>query len=210
MSNPVIVLGQIDEPPVIEENPPAAQSVQRDDSGLHLDRDKLKGLLGIQSEPQKSKEDLILDFWDKRGSDARIWSYGLNISNLYFQVEALINPATPEHFKINAIYTVSTVIGLILTYASTKFRRQSGNLLFVVYMMLIPRQIIRILDLEKTKGVLLTEEDLGFFVLMQSIGGYATMFIYFNVFQGGKIQVFCILLLAVLMFSCLIVSQYGL
>ena len=44
-----------------------------------------------------------------------------------------MNPATPEHFKINVIYTVSSVIQLILTYASTKFRKQSGNLLFVVY-----------------------------------------------------------------------------
>jgi hypothetical protein len=66
---------------------------------------------------------------------------------------AMMNPATPEHFKMNAIYTVSTVIQLILTYASTKFRKQSGNLLFLVYMMLIPRQIIRIIDLEKTKGI---------------------------------------------------------
>ena len=72
--------------------------------------DELKGLLGIKLEPQKSKEYLILDFWDKRGSDARIWSYGLNFSNLCFQMAALMNPATPEHFKMNVIYTISTVI----------------------------------------------------------------------------------------------------
>ena len=76
-------------------------------------------------------------------------------------------------------------------------------------MMLIPRQIVRILDLEKTKGISLTEEDLGFNVLMQSIAGYATMFIYFNVFQGGRFKAFCILLNAVFIFICIIISQYG-
>ena len=65
------------------------------------------------------------------------------------------------------------------------------------------------LDLEKTEGNSLTEEDLGMTMIMQSLAGYATIFIYFNFFQGGKIKVFFILLITIIGFICIIVSQYG-
>ena len=166
-------------------------------------------LLGIQPEVKKSKEDLRIDFWDKRGRDARIWIMGNTASNMFFQLGAMINPGSPLILRVNQIYTVTSITQVLLVAASVKYKEKSGTLLFMAYMILISRNIIRILDFEETKNNTMSEENFRYMVLSQVIGSYASLFVYFNIFQGSKVQAFIAFLCSLLIYYCMIVENYG-
>ena len=121
----------------------------------------------------------------------------------------MINPASQRILRVNQIYTLTSVIQILLVAASVKFKKNSGSLLFMAYMILISRQIIRILDFEQTKDNTLTELDFKFLVISQTIGAYACLFVYFNIFQGSKLQAFVAFLCSLFIFYCMIVENYG-
>jgi hypothetical protein len=79
--------------------------------------------------------------------------------NMSYQVKALANPFTPEHLMMNKIYLVSTIICYLLIAGSFRYKKHSGNLLFMAFVLAIPRQGIRMLDIERTEGDHISEED---------------------------------------------------
>ena len=69
----------------------------------------------------------------------------------------MINPVTERILRVNQIYTVFSVIQILLVIASVKYKKNSRIFLFMAYMILILRQIIRILDFEQTRNNTLSE-----------------------------------------------------
>ena len=77
-------------------------------------------------------------------------------------------------------------------------------------MIIITRNIIEILNLDKIKGTpWINEEDYGFDVLIQVSLSVIMMIQYLNIYRGSKLQLIVVFLMTIFIFYCMIVSQYG-
>ena len=122
----------------------------------------------------------------------------------------MIAPHNPDHFKMNLLYTLSSIIHLGLIYATKKYKRQSASILLAVFMIVITRNIIEILNLDKIKGTsYISEENYGLRVLIQVGGNFVVTIIYFNIYRGNKLHLLTVFLMTFVIFYCMIVSQYG-
>ena len=56
------------------------------------------------------------EFWQRRSKDARTYAIMISISNMYFQLSAILKPSNPTHQAINLIYSANSVLicGLII------------------------------------------------------------------------------------------------
>lgn len=77
-------------------------------------------------------------------------------------------------------------------------------------MIVIARNIIEIINLDKIKGTsYISEEDYGFDVLIQTNGVFILLILYFNIFRDSKVHLFVVFLMYIFVFYCMIISQYG-
>jgi hypothetical protein len=97
----------------------------------------------------------------------------------------------------------------LLLATSVKYKNWSNTLLFIVFLLITSRQIIRILDLEGTKGDSIMEEDFRFLVTSQIIATYACLVIYFSSFKASKIKALFGFLMSVFCYICTVVENYG-
>ena len=80
----------------------------------------------------------------------------------------------------------------------------------MVFIILINRNIVEILNLDSIKGTsYISEEDYGFDVLIQVGGTFMMVLLYFNMYRGSKVHLFVVFLMSFVIFYCCIVSQYG-
>jgi hypothetical protein len=100
------------------------------------------------------------DFWQRRAIEARGWGIIINISNLYFQITALLKPMTPEHRIVNYGYFASSFVSwalIIRTYSKPeRLQRNVEIVLFLAHL----RNLIRVWDFEKTRDLF---EDTNYF-----------------------------------------------
>ena len=212
MSNANILQIDSGQPPAVipihSESDLIPENMQRREQAL--DSDELKGYLGIQTEQQISKEEVAEQFWEKREKDAKVWLYLVTSSNVFFSLMAMIDPANPDHFKMNLLYTLSSIVHLSLIYATKKYKKHSGSILLAVFMIVIARNIIEILNLDNIKGSsYINEQDYGFDVLIQVTGVFILVILYFNIFRDSKVHLFVVFLMYIFVFYCMIISQYG-
>ena len=73
------------------------------------------------------KEDPKKKFWDNRMYEIRRWNWCIIASNLLFQFSAIINPMNPTQLIVNILYTVGTVICIVLQ-GLTHFNKDYGCL----------------------------------------------------------------------------------
>ena len=77
-------------------------------------------------------------------------------------------------------------------------------------MIVIARNIIEIINLDKIKGTsFISEEDYGFDVLIQTNGVFILLILYFNIFRDSKVHLFVVFLMYIFVLYCMIISQYG-
>ena len=100
------------------------------------------------------QEDLQDAFWYRRYKNARIYSWIIIASQYLYQIVALINPMTDEHFFINLGYMGFSIIQTALLAISHRSKKFSILALPVIILVTV-RQSIRLLDLEKTKPPLI-------------------------------------------------------
>ena len=80
----------------------------------------------------------------------------------------------------------------------------------MVFVILITRNIIEILNLDSIKGTsYISEEDYNFEVLAQVAAVAMMILLYFNMYRGSKVHIFVVFLMSFVIFYCCIVSQYG-
>ena len=70
----------------------------------------------------------------------------VNISNIFYQVNAIARPLNNQHLMVNLIYTFFTVLSLIL-YKLSYYKRDL-NFIFYAYAIVAVRTIIRLFDFE--------------------------------------------------------------
>lgn len=121
----------------------------------------------------------------------------------------MLDPATPEHLLMNQIYTFSTMIQLCLILISLKCRRYQQVSIFLAFVLFVPRQCIRVLDLEGTNGTMLSREDFGFLSIAQLTGSFGSLLIYANTFQQGAHHKVFAVVCTIFIFYCMRVSIYG-
>ena len=80
----------------------------------------------------------------------------------------------------------------------------------MVFVILITRNIIEILNLDSIKGTsYISEEDYNFEVLVQVADVAILILLYFNIYRGSKFHLFVVFVLSFVIMYCCIVSQYG-
>ena len=97
-------------------------------------------------------------FWYNRQSEIRRWNIFLNLSNLTFQIPALLNPKNDSHFMMNIYYTVLSMMLFAITAYSYKSKEHAILSLPVLFLLTI-RQSFRIIDFEETKFNPYTPDD---------------------------------------------------
>ena len=77
-------------------------------------------------------------------------------------------------------------------------------------MIVIARNIIEILNLDKIKGTsYINEQDYEFEVLVQVTSVHTLVILYFNIFRDSKVHLFVVTSMMFFIFFCMIYSQYG-
>ena len=56
------------------------------------------------------------EFWQRRSKDARTYVIMITISNIYYQLMAILKPSNPAHWVINIIYTTNSVLIFLLDH----------------------------------------------------------------------------------------------
>ena len=74
----------------------------------------------------------------------------MNLSNLTFQIPALLNPKNETHFMMNIYYTILSIVLFAITIFSYKSKKHAILSLPVLFILNI-RQSFRLIDLEGTR-----------------------------------------------------------
>ena len=90
-------------------------------------------------------------YWDNCNSDCRKTALTLNVANLLYQIQNIINPKEDsDQVVINIIYTLISLIIFVIIYLSNK---EKYGIKFSYYslILIILRNVIRLLDFENTQ-----------------------------------------------------------
>ena len=99
-----------------------------------------------------------MQFWTSRRIYARRFCFYVNASNTIYQASALLDPQSQQHFIINGIYSVGSLICYIMMWISFKKPPKiSAQLIWWVSAYLAFRNSIRLFDFEGTR---LSQEEL--------------------------------------------------
>lgn len=82
--------------------------------------------------------------------DARFLILYLTISNIIFQTSAVLKPMNYNHFIINCVYSIVSILSLIVVGLSYKFQFFL-NAMWPLSIVVLVRNSIRVLDLENTR-----------------------------------------------------------
>ena len=85
-------------------------------------------------------------FWIRRNNQAAIWILLSAISNLCFQISALVNPSSKLYFNVNLAYTAVSLIQFLGVFLN--FYKKMHFLNYFNLTILILRAAFRYYDLE--------------------------------------------------------------
>ena len=112
------------------------------DDSLQLDQDSLVETKRISVKNQE------YEFWQRRARNARWWVICISSSNMFYQLMALLNPVTPQHFWMNVLYTFCSLISAGFTFQTyinpAKLQRNIEGILLYIQV----RNLIRVWDFE--------------------------------------------------------------
>jgi hypothetical protein len=88
-------------------------------------------------------------FYNERLKDLRIFLICSNISNMVFQIDGLLSPANNSHFILSIIYTLNSIICLILQLITFKNEKYMSLISLNTFLFVL-RMAVRLLDYEET------------------------------------------------------------
>lgn len=89
------------------------------------------------------------EFYQERIKDLRLYLICENISTMIFQLFGLLQPLNDKHFTVSCLYTLNSIVCLILQILSFKGGK-FVKLVLVNNFLLIMRMALRLLDFEET------------------------------------------------------------
>lgn len=95
-----------------------------------------------------------LAFWLNRAKEMRLILIFGGISNLFYQIPALISPWSKAHFIVNIMYTLVTLFQFTTVWLSYRNEAKYAKLLREAAFLFLVRNSIRCFDFEQSKSVI--------------------------------------------------------
>ena len=160
------------------------------------------------------QEDLQEEFWYRRHNEVRRYVWISVISNLTFQIPALLKPSSQNHFYTNVGYTAANVTVSLLLIISYQRKKYSILALPAIFIQTL-RLIVRLLDFEDTKPSMMCDleesdgkmsvSEWGFLALMQSV--VASVCLYMMLFSFANYRYNFVFLTVLSIFIIAFVKQ---
>jgi hypothetical protein len=150
-------------------------------------------------------------YWRKRASEGLYWCLFLNTMNLYTEICSVISPRGEKSRACNLVYLVSSVIQYALCFIWFKKKewKHSDFLIRVCLMMVQIRNMVRLLDIEGTKGVIYFDGNWEHLVFIQSIIGYISHDLQFTNFKNTCATRISVIILYGFSYFCVLVGIFG-
>ena len=87
----------------------------------------------------------------------------INIANIVFQTNALLNPYSTKHQYMNLFYCFCTLVSLVSVWYGLKHKR--NYMILIAYQIMLFRNIFRLMDLEDTYEHMSTYEYLNLMIM---------------------------------------------